>query len=173
MIEVRNCPAEAKMSGAVYGAYVRGTFCKIGSSFATAEVTTLHEGQANVGEAKLVKSIGSGECYVGRLFPIDKLTFQNENAETTYDTLASGDRVIYYTEGTFATDCYVSTLSGEANDVGTMLYVNTTGFLTNSSPGGASDVPIAQIVGWETVGTAEMFNGAALYARNLLVYRML
>ena len=169
MIEVRIVPAEAKKSGAVYGAYKKGEFCVISGKFSASQVTSLVTGQASENELELTRSTGgTAQNIRGKVYPVDKLIFPTEHAETTYDTLASGDRVIYYTDGQFATDCYDSTVSGTLA-YGTSLYVNATGWLTKTAAG----EPIATLVAYNTVGTGLHFNGTALYSKNLVTYEML
>lgn len=171
MIEPRIVPAEAKKSGAVYGTYTRGSFCRIGPAF-TAQ-SALNIGQAAAGEMKLILSTGgTGNNDRGRVFPIDKLTFMSEDGDSSYDTLASGDRVMYFTEGEFATDCYDTSIT-VATELGTLLYTNTTGWLTVAGePGGSGDA-IAILVAVNTVGTSPHFNATALYTKNLITYRLL
>jgi len=176
MIEVRIVPAEAKKSAAVYGAYKKGEFCVISGKFSSTQVASLVNGQANEGELELTRSTGgTAQCLKGQVFPIDKLEFAPEHSDSYHDTLASGDRVIYYTEGQFQTDCYDSTVSG-ALAYGTPLFVNTTGWLTKTQPTGATGAQgeaIALFVGFSTVGTGLHFDGTALYGKDLATYELL
>lgn len=172
MIEVRIVPAEAKKSGAIYGAYVKGAFCVVNDRFTSANITAMADGshKASLGEIRLALCTGGTAQNTNprMAYPIDALVFAPENSETSYDTMVSGDRVIYYTEGTFATNCYDTTISGETT-LGTKLYVNTTGWLTATEAG----YPVAELVAYDTVGTTTTFNGTALYAKDLITYRLL
>ena len=175
MIEPRVIVPEGKRSGAIYGAYTKGEFVKISGSFSTAQVTSLNTGQASAGEIMLVRCTGgTADNKTHRAFPIDKLIFAHENAETTYDTLSSGDRVIFYTEGEFATNCYnVATTSG-GTALGSLLYINTTGWLSVYDTGtSAVGEPVAVLTGTATVGTDPNFDGTALYAKDFITYRLL
>jgi len=166
-----------KRSGAIFGAYDRGVFCVIGGSFSAAQVAGLNMGQAEAGMIQLVLSTGGSQNKAGQIFPIDKHTYKHEESDSSYDTLVSGDQVIYY-QGPgvrLAVGAYnASTISG-GTAVGTELYVNTTGWLDTS--GGASGAgtmaPIAILVGHEAVGTTKFFDDTALYTKAMIVIELL
>lgn len=171
MIEPRIVPAEAKMSAAINGAYTRGMFCKLSGKFSSA---VGHAGQAAAGEAKLILATGtSADNATGLLYPIDKLTLVPEYSDTDYDTLASGDRVIYYTAGTFDTDQFNSAGITSSTTAGTKLFVQVDGKLSVESGTVCSGTPVAVFIKYNTVGTAEEFNQSARYASDTITYRLL
>lgn len=173
MIEPRIVPAEAKKSGAVYGAYKRGEFVRLYGAFAAGSVTSLNIGQASAGEIRLIRCTGGTATNLKhRVFPIDKLTFKPEDSDTTYDTLVSGDRVMYFTDGEFATNCYDGSITS-STALGEALYCNTTGWLTTAGEPGGSGEAIAVLVAYNAVGTDPHFNATALYAKDLITYRLL
>jgi hypothetical protein len=171
MIEPRIVPAEAKMSAGINGAYTRGMFCKLSGKFTTA---VGNAGKAGAGEAKLILATGTDADNVkGLVYPIDKLTLLNEDSDSSYDTLASGDRVIYYTAGTFDTDQFNTTGITSSTAIGTKLFVQSDGKLNIESGTVASGSAVAIFLKFNTVGTANEFNDSARYASNTITYRLL
>lgn len=178
MIEPRIIIAENKRYGAVGAAsYTRGEFCVLSGSWSAARIASLEMGQAEVGMLRLIRSTGGHQNVIGKVFPIDKLTVLHEDGDSTYDTLSSGDQVMFFRgPSQLATDCYNATNLSTSTAQGTDLYVNTTGWL-DTSGGTAADssdgVAIATLVRIHDVGTVNFFNGTPLYTKDLLVYDLL
>ena len=176
IIEPRMIEGINKKSGAIFGAYDRGEFCVINGSFSAAQVAGLNMGQAEAGMIQLVRSTGGAQNKAGQVFAIDKHTYKHEEGDSTYNTLDSGDQVIYY-QGPglrLAVDTYNAAVISGGTAVGTELYANASGWLdTSGGEVAASEAPIALLVGHESVGTTKFFNNTALYTKDMIVIEML
>ena len=176
IIEPRMLEGINKKSGAIFGAYDRGEFCVIGGAFVAAQVAGLNMGQAEAGMIQLVRATGGNQNKAGQVFAIDKQTHKHEEGDSSYDTLVSGDQVIYY-QGPgmrLAVDTYSAAVISGGTTVGTELYVNGSGWLDTSGGAAANTMaPIAILVGHEAVGTTKFFNDTALYTKDMIVIEML
>ena len=176
IIEPRMIEGINKKSGAIFGAYDRGEFCVIRGSFSTAQVAGLNMGQAEAGMVQLERATGGNQNKPGQVFAIDKHTYKHEESDSAYDTLVSGDQVIYY-QGPglrLAVDTYSAAVISGGTAVGTELYANASGWLDTSGGAAANAMaPIALLVGHESVGTTKFFNNTALYTKDMIVIEML
>ena len=176
-IEVRIIEGFNKRSGAIYAALEKGEFCVIGGVWDAASVSGLNMGQAEVGMRRLVLSTGGVQNKPGKVFPIDKQIYPHENGDVSYETLTSGDQVIYYAGShvRLALNTYDGAVISGGTALGTDLYVNSTGWLGLSGGAAAAGAmsPIATLVGHEAVGTTKFFDGTALYNRDLIVIELL
>ena len=177
IIEPRMIEGINKKSAAIFGAYDRGVFCVIRGSFTTAQVAGLNMGQAEAGMVQLERATGGNQNKPGQVYAIDKHTYKHEESDSAYDTLVSGDQVIYY-QGPglrLAVDTYSAAVIRCGTAVGTELYANASGWLDTSGGGATAGTmaPIALLVGHESVGTTKFFNNTALYTKDMIVIEML
>lgn len=134
MLELVNVPENAKKGRAFIATSMkRGTFVVLSGTFSTSDISGLPSGQkskpgyAYSGDLKLVEAYSGA---TGRCFPVDKLTFVPEDADTDHDTIDAGAGAIYYTEGTFRTSEFTDVTDPE---FGEYLKLSASGTLTDEA----------------------------------------
>ena len=135
MLEVVNCPDNARHGGAyVASAMNKGTFVTVSGTFSAAEITALPANQksrpgfAYENDRKLVQAYAG---ITGRCYPVDKLIFDPEDADTDYDEISAGAGAIYYEEGEFRTNEFTDVTTTVV--FGNYLKLSASGTLTDEA----------------------------------------
>ena len=149
---------EVKIPGIRHGrAYIatdcyKGSFVKRDGVFSAADITALPTGQKNLpgfaqeGSFKLSQVTSAAAGQRGTVFPINKLLFQPEDAESTHDLVLAGSGVIFYQGGQYETDQFLSVSGTSGGDYGDNLEITVSGKLTESSEGDESTTAVAKVV---------------------------
>lgn len=138
MIEVIKCPPEARDGeGFVLTQMKRGTFVVASGTFTASDISGLPAAQKNKpgyaysGKKKWVQAYAANLADRGPAYPIDKLTFVPEDADTDYDTIKAGEQVVVYMGGRFRTSEYTNVTSTIV--FGNYLKLSASGTLTDEA----------------------------------------
>ena len=116
MIEVK-IPGIRHGMAYVAGAYYKGSFVKRDGVFSSADITALPTGQKNKpgyakeGSMKLTQVTSAAAGQRGLVYPINKLLFMPEDADSDQDLIPAGAGVIYYQGGQYETDQFLADFS--------------------------------------------------------------
>jgi len=148
MLEIVNVPDNARQGDAyILTSMKRGTFVVLSGTFSASDVSGLPSGQKNKpgyassGDKKLVKAYAG---LTGRCYPVDKLVFVPEDADTDHDSIDAGAMVVYYMDGEFRTTEYTNVTSPV---FGEYLKLSASGTLTDEgSPYTETSASVARVV---------------------------
>lgn len=151
MIEVK-IPGIRHGMGYIAGDYYKGSFVKMDGVFSAGDITALPTGQKNkpgwasAGSLKLTQVTSAAAGQRGLVFPINKLLFQPEGADSSYDLLSAGVGVIFYQGGQYETDQFLAVSGTAGGDFGDNLEITVSGKLTESAEADTSTQVVAKVV---------------------------
>ena len=150
MIEVK-IPGIRHGQAYIADAYYKGSFVEKDGVFSSADIDALPTGQKNKpgyaseGSMKLTQVTSAAAGQRGRVFPINKLIYKPEDADSDNDLIAAGSSVIYYEGGQYETDQYLEVSGTAGGDFGDLLEITVSGKLTETSTTG-TDSEVAEVI---------------------------
>lgn len=108
-------------------AVAKGVFMYNAGVFAAAHIPVGTPGYASTGDApRMLKATSITHSGFG-VFPVNKGILQTQGSDQTLDTIASGQRLVFYIGGEYETDEYDITVSGTGATPGDKLWLNDSG----------------------------------------------
>lgn len=151
MIEVK-IPGIRHGMAYIAGDYYKGSFVKRDGVFTQANIDALPTGQksvpgwASVGSPKLTQVTSAAAGQRGTVFPINKLLFAPEGADSASDLILAGSGVIYYQGGQYETDQFLNVSGTAGGDFGDNLEITVSGKLTESAEADSSTQAVAKVI---------------------------